>query len=42
MSAAVKCTYVALVDAANKPLVDLLKEMGQHARWKASKPNRAD
>lgn len=27
----------ALDDAANKPLVDILKEMGQHTRWKASK-----
>ncbi|MDN3273379.1 hypothetical protein QWJ07_03930 [Frankia sp. RB7] len=39
-----RCLHVydkALDDAANKPLVDLLKEMGQHARWKASKLNRA-
>jgi hypothetical protein len=38
-----RCLHVydkALDDAANKPLVDLLKEMGQHARWKASKLNR--
>ena len=31
---------MALDDAANKPLVDIVKEMGQHARWKASKLNR--
>lgn len=31
---------MALDDAANKPLVDIVKEMGQHARWRASKLNR--
>lgn len=38
-----RCLHVydkALDDAANKPLVDLLKEMGNHTRWKASKLNR--
>lgn len=39
-----RCLHVydkALDDATNKPLVDLLKEMGRHARWKASKLKRA-
>jgi hypothetical protein len=31
---------MGLEDAANKPLVDVLKEMGAHTRWKASKLNR--
>lgn len=39
-----RCLHVydkALDDAANKRLIDLPKEMGQHARWMASKLNRA-
>jgi hypothetical protein len=31
---------MGLDGASNKPLVDTLKEMGNHARWKASKLNR--
>jgi hypothetical protein len=35
-----KVFEMGLDDVANKPLVDALKEMGQHVRWKAAKLNR--
>jgi len=35
-----KVYEMRLDDAANKPLADVLKEMGQRARWKASRLNR--